>query len=146
MPNGYNGPGVTNCYDYAFARGEGCSSGPYLGAKGLTDHKSVRSKTTYANPMDAQGQYGPGDWLVTSGGHAGYVNDQGRIDHYHQYSDGKTYKSGQRYLDPNNMPPEDANGMGGLRTNDDLYNFLHSGDRYHPSRPFGGNVQVLRRR
>ena len=147
MPKGYNGPGVTNCYDYAYACGTGSRpTGPYMGPDGLRNHSSVRGIDTYGNPMNARGQYRPGDWLVTSDGHSGYVNSRGLIDHYHQFSDGVTYFSGQRYLDPNNLHPW-VDGQGGLRTNDSLENFIRSGDTLHPYRTGpGGNIQVLRRR
>jgi hypothetical protein len=146
MPENYNGRGVTNCYDYAYACGAGTPTGRMKGADDLRNHSSVRSRNTYNNPMDARGQYRPGDWLLT-GGHAGYVNRQGGIDHYHMFSNGRDYHSGQRYLNPNDLPLEGPDGMGGLRTNDSLHGFIHSGDRYHPYRtgPMDG-VTVLRRR
>lgn len=62
MPSNYNGPGVTNCYDYAYTRGTGnCPSGRYLGPGELRNHPSVRSSSAYANPADARGQYRPND-------------------------------------------------------------------------------------
>jgi hypothetical protein len=140
MPNGYTGPGVTNCYDYVSACGNNrAPTGNYYGPDNLARDARVRSQNYYGNPMDANGHYHPGDYLVTKDGHSGYVNSRGRIDHYHQYSDGGRFRSGQRYPDYRNLHPW-RDGQGGLRTNDDLRGFIHSGDSFRPYRktPPGG--------
>ena len=131
------GRGITVCYDYVYACGTGrMPSGNYLGADDLRNHSSVRSRTTYANPANAR--YQPGDWIVTSGGHAGYVNSNGTIDHFLQVPG----HIGELYPDPYNLPPTIVGRKGGLSRNHTMDQFLNSGYR----RPANVSVQVLRRR
>ena len=75
MPNGYTGPGVTNCHDCAWGT-ETRPAGTMMGPDGLRHRPSVRSIDTYDNPMDSRGRYRPGDRLVTGDGHSGCVNRQ----------------------------------------------------------------------
>jgi hypothetical protein len=129
--------GVTVCYDYAYYRGtNNCPAGHYLGPDDLRNHRSVKYSTVYPRPMDAAGHYRPGDWLVTSGGHAGYVNSRGGIDHFHQVYG----HSGTLYPNPGNLPAYRP-GQGGLYLNDNLDHFLNSGFRT----PANQNVRVLHR-
>ncbi len=117
--------GITVCYDYAYWRATGaCPQGHYLGPDGVLKMKGFHSQY-YSNPMDAQGYLTPGSVLVTSDGHAGYVNSGGGIDHFHQVFG----HSGTRYLDPNNLPPWTPGQVGGLHTGDTLPGFLGSGYR-----------------
>jgi hypothetical protein len=136
-PQTFWAQGITVCYDYAYWRATGsCPVGHYLGAQQLIDMQGYQSYRI-SNPTAGVGHLRPGDVLVTSDGHAGYVNDQGGIDHFHQVYG----HSGQLYSDPNNLPGW-SNGHGGLRTGDDLPGFLGSG--YHPSP--NQTMQVVRRR
>jgi hypothetical protein len=129
--------GITVCYDYVYACGTGrMPSGHYLNADNLRNDRSVRSRTTYTNPANAR--YQPGDWIVTSGGHAGYVNSNGTIDHFLQVPG----RIGELYPDPNNLPPTITGRKGGLSRNHTMEQFLNSGYR----RPANVTVEVLRRR
>lgn len=131
------GRGITVCYDYAYACGTGrMPSGHYLNADDLRNDRSVRSRTTYANPANAR--YQPGDWIVTSGGHAGYVNSNGTIDHFLQVPG----RIGELYPDPDHLPPTIVGRKGGLSKNHTMEQFLNSGYR----RPANVSVEVLRRR
>jgi hypothetical protein len=127
--------GITVCYDYAYYCGTGrMPSGGYLGANDLRRDPSVKTRTAYANPADAH--YRPGDWIVTSGGHAGYVNSSGGIDHFLQVPG----HIGQKYADPNKLPLR-GGGPGGLSKNHTMNQFLNSGYR----RPSNVSVEVLGR-
>jgi hypothetical protein len=110
--------------------------GRYLNADDLRNDPSRRPGVVYANPADAR--YQPGDWIVTSGGHAGYVNRNGRIDHYLQVPGHLL----ELHTDPNRLPPTIKGRKGGLSRDHTMEQFLDSGYRRQPN----VSVEVLRRR
>jgi len=130
--------GITVCYDYAYHCGTGrLPQGRYLGADDLRRDPSVRSRVTYKDP--AMARYQPGDWVLTSSGHAGYVNSRGRIDHFLQVPG----RIGELYPNVEALPPHVQGGqLGGLHKNHTTEEFLSSGFRRQP----GVTVEVLRRR
>jgi hypothetical protein len=128
-PGNTSRTGITVCYDYAYYCGTGrppSSPGHFLNANDLRNDSSVRVRTVYANPADAR--YGPGDWIVTSGGHAGYVNSRGGIDHFLQVPG----RIGHLYTDPNALPLRGV-GPGGLARDHSMEQFLNSGYRRQPN-------------
>ena len=136
-PQGPRRPGgIVECYGYAYACGTGQGPDRVMGADDLRKHSSVRGTTTYRNPADAR--YQPGDWIVTSSGHAGYVNKYGRIDHYLQVPG----EIGKFRPDYNVLPPTIPGRKGGLAKNQSMEEFLNAGYR----RQLGVSVDVLRRR
>ena len=123
------------CYDYAYFCGTGRTpTDHYMNANDLRTDRSVRTRTPYANPADAR--FRPGDWIVTSGGHAGYVNSQGGIDHFLQVPG----HIGQLYPNPNKLPQR-GTGPGGVSLNNTMEQFLNSGYRRQPN----VSVEVLGR-
>ena len=138
--------GITVCYDYAYWRATGsCPVGRYLGAQDLQNMKGY-AVYPISNPMAAQGHLRPGDVLLYNG-HAGYVNVDGQIDHYHQYSKQGLYY-GDLYPDPTRLPGLTKDHPGhGLKEGDDLPGFLNSGsgtNHYDPSNH--PSMKVVRRR
>jgi hypothetical protein len=113
-----------------------------MGAGDLAKDPSVVRSRTYANPADAR--FLPNDWIVTSSGHAGWVNANGRINHYLQVPGeiGK-FRPDYKVLPPAvKRRPGVEYRPGGEYFNNDMEEFLNAGYRRQP----GVTVTVLRRR